>query len=86
MQLSDFIDKSIIVSVTALGGVKEVTLRGVEAGGIWIESQEATNQLLTHFKTATSPNIFVFFVPYQKIEMITVPIPKVGLNEKAFDV
>jgi hypothetical protein len=86
MQLSDYIDKLIIINAQPLGGIKQVKLLGVEAGGVWIESQEAMNQLLGHFNVATAPTTFVFFLPYGQIEMISVPISKVGLNEKAFGV
>jgi hypothetical protein len=86
MQLSEFVGQQIIITARQLGGLQQVKLLGVEAGGVWIDSQEITNQLLTHFKVATAPNTFVFFLPYVQIEMISIPLPTVGLNEKAFGV
>ena len=86
MQLSDYVGQQIIINAQPLGGLKQVKLLGVEAGGVWIESQEITNQLLAQLKIATAPNTFVFFLPYAQIEMISMPIPTVGLNETAFGV
>jgi hypothetical protein len=86
MQLSDYIDKTVIMASKMLGGTREVKVLGVDAGGVWIECQEATNQLLGQFNVPSSPTTFVFFLPYGEVQMISVPISKVGLNEKAFGV
>jgi hypothetical protein len=86
MQLSEYVGQQIIINAQPLGGLQQVKLLGVEAGGVWIESQEITNQFLAHFRVATAPNTFVFFLPYGEIEIISVHIPTVGLNETAFDV
>jgi hypothetical protein len=73
MQLSEHVGQQIIINAQPLGGLQQVKLLGVEAGGVWIESQEITNQFLVHFKIATAPNTFVFFLPYGQIEMIAYP-------------
>ncbi len=88
MQLSDYIGQAIMIRVKTNDGVRseEMTLLGAEAGGIWVESQKAMNQMLDHFKVATAPTTFAFFFPYSQIEMITVPTEKQALNEKAFGV
>ncbi len=67
MQLSDFVGKQITILIPHFDPKQyhRVILHGVEAGGIWIESQEFTNEVLgTHER---APKTLVLFVPYNQI-------------------
>jgi hypothetical protein len=90
MQLADYIGENVLITLKPRGTTPSITksmlLLGVEAGGIWIESQEATNQILSHFAVATAPKTLAFFFPYSEFWQIGVPMEKPSLNEKAFGV
>lgn len=63
-----------------------VKLHGVEAGGLWLESQQATNDMLTKIGVQASPKTFVLFVPYHQISVVFATLDSPSLNETAFDV
>jgi hypothetical protein len=87
MQFTDYIDKSILVLIPRFHERKylKVMLRGVEAGGIWIESQDIINQFLTGVGLSSAPKTLGFFVPYASIAVAVTAIDKMALNETAFD-
>jgi hypothetical protein len=72
MKLSDLIGDSILLMV--------------EAGGIWVESQELTNAVLQTLGVAAAPKTLVMFFPYHEIYVITTAIDGPSLDEKAFGV
>jgi hypothetical protein len=63
----------------------EVILRGVEGGGIWIESPNVTQGFLQKNKIQATPKTPVFFVPYQQIYAVLSSIDRVSLSDSAFD-
>jgi hypothetical protein len=63
-----------------------VTLRGVEYGGIWIESQEMTNELLNRLGAQSAPRTPVFFLPFAQIHYMMAALDMPALGEKAFGV
>jgi hypothetical protein len=65
---------------------KEFRLHGVESGGVWVESQEAINQLLGAANVAVSPRTMIFFVPFHEIRFVLDSLDAPGLSEKAFGV
>jgi hypothetical protein len=85
MQLSDFVGHEIVVMIPKIDAenVQTVKLLGVEAGGIWIESQSLTNTLLAAGSVATSRTIG-FFLPYSQILFAVAAGQGISLNEKAF--
>ena len=54
-----------------------VKLHAVESSGLWIESQELTNQLLAENERRSAPATVILFVPFQQIQFVvgTVPVP-----------
>src|SRR6266699_3668198 len=47
-----------------------VKILGVEASGIWVESQKATEHWLKQFKRESSPKTLVWFLPFSQISWI----------------
>jgi hypothetical protein len=90
MQFSDLIGQEILIlPPNAQEGsqkIRAVKLVGVEAGGLWIESQEVTNALLRVVGSATSPQTPVLFLPYHEIGGVLVSVEQTALDEKAFGV
>jgi hypothetical protein len=88
MLLSDFVGQNVTLLIPFFHQTKlqEVKLHGVEAGGIWIESQAFTNQALQRFGVATAPKTLVFFLPYSQISLGIASGDWPALDEKAFGV
>jgi hypothetical protein len=63
-----------------------VKLHGVETGGLWLESQKATNDFLTRIGAQAAPKTAVFFVPYHQITLVIASLDSPSLNEKSFGV
>lgn len=62
----------------------EVTVRGVESGGLWIERAELTQDILRKFKAQSAPRTVVFFLPYHQIHIAMSAIDLISLSESAF--
>jgi hypothetical protein len=77
LALIPFIDKLIF---------QEITLHGVECGGIWVESQNLTNMMLQAIKEQSAPKTIVYFLPWHQISFLMSPIDTPALNEKSFGV
>lgn len=88
MKLEDFIGKQIAIQSPFLHEttLQKVTLHGVEAGGIWIESQALLNHILQTLRVPGSPRTVVFFLPYHQVTYIMESISQSALNEVAFGV
>ncbi|MGH2509813.1 MAG: hypothetical protein ACRDHZ_20735 [Ktedonobacteraceae bacterium] len=88
MKFSELIGREILILIPKIHQVElqKVNLVGVEAGGIWIESQAAMIVILRTFKQSSSPKTLVFFFPYHEITFAMVGIDKLALDEKAFGV
>ena len=88
MQLSDYIGQEIVMQIPFIDPKigQRVKLLGVEAGGVWIESQTLINLALKSFGLATTPKSFAFFFPYHAIAFGFVAIEGPALSEKAFGV
>ena len=89
MKFSDVIGQEIAISIPYLaegtGKLQRVKLVGVEAGGIWIESQELIDIVLEGANLASAPRTPVFFFPYSQIVFAVSSTDSVALSEKAFD-
>jgi hypothetical protein len=88
MQLSDYIGQEIdlLIPFINLKVIQKVRLQGVEAGGIWIESQTLLNMALKSQGEASAPKSVAFFFPYHEIRFGYAAIEGPALNEKAFGV
>jgi hypothetical protein len=86
--LTELIGQVIVAHIPRLHPTifQQVKLHGVEAGGIWIESQMMTN---TFFETAgysSSSRTMIFFFPYHQIGFVMTSIDGPSLSEKSFGV
>ncbi|MGA2217657.1 MAG: hypothetical protein ABSG51_06205 [Terracidiphilus sp.] len=86
MKLSDYIGSEIIVMIRVIDPAlfQKVVLKGVETGGIWIESNALTTIMLRSLKQATLPVTPQFFFPYHEITFAIVKGGEVALDEEAF--
>jgi len=69
---ANMIGEVILVRIPLLDtdGMILVKLHGIEAQGIWIESQEFTNQLMEKFRFVSSLTTPLVFVPFDKVDFI----------------
>jgi hypothetical protein len=88
MQLSDYIDQEITLLIPFIDPkvFQKVKLRGVEAGGIWVESQTLLNIILKSVGLVSAPKSAAFFFSYHEVRFGFVAIEGPALNEKAFGV
>jgi hypothetical protein len=81
------IGEVIIVRIPLLDeGMMLVKLHGIEAHGIWIESQNLTNQLMEKFQSSSSRTTPLVFVPFDKVDFIIAALDSLSLSEPAFGI
>ena len=61
-----------------------VKLHGIEAQGIWIESQDFTNELMERFRFSSSRTTPLVFVPFYKVDFIIASLDSLSLSERSF--
>ena len=61
-----------------------VKLHGIEAQGIWIESQDFTNELMERFRFSSSRTTPLVFVPFDKVDFIIASLDSLSLSERSF--
>lgn len=78
MQLSDFIGHNITMVIPTIHktAMQNVTLLGVEVGGVWVQSQPLTNLALRRIGQPDSTKAIVFFLPYHAISVALSSIEK----------
>ena len=90
MQLSDYIGEHIHVFLLDIDPehYELDKLHGVEAGGIWVESQAMANKSLALTGRQAAPKALAFFFPYHQLRYTFVSNEEAGpaLNETAFGV
>jgi hypothetical protein len=86
--LASMIGEVIIVRIPLLDaeGMTLVKLHGIEAHGIWIESQDVTNQLMEKFQFSSSRTTPLVFVPFEKVDFIIASLESLALSESAFGI
>lgn len=84
--LASMIGEVIIVRISLLDpkNMTLVKLHGVEAHGIWIESQQFTNVLMEKFHFCSSRTTPLLFIPFDKIDFIVASLESFSLSEPAF--
>ena len=83
--LAGMIGEVIIVRIPLLEAERMllVKLHGVEAHGIWIESQDFTNELMEKFHFSSSRTTLLIFVPFEKVDFIIASLDSLSLSEPA---
>ena len=86
MTFKELIGKTITIATLENGELAftHPTLRGVESGGIWVSSDELTNQLLRGLGAQAAEKSPVVFLPYHSFLMAVAAEDKVALDEKSF--
>jgi hypothetical protein len=80
------IGEIIIVRIPLLDAERMilVKLHGIELHGIWIESQDFTNQLMEKFHFSSSRTTPIVFVPFVKVDFIIASLDSLSLSESSF--
>jgi hypothetical protein len=86
MRFADLIGSEILVLIPKIDPkiYQKVTLRGVEAGGLWLESQDFTNALLQALGAPASEKTPIVFWPYHQIVFAISAVDQPSFDEKAF--
>lgn len=63
--------------------IKIAKLHRVEAYGIWIESQDLINRMLSDFKVPQTPRTLVVFIPWSEVYLIVDSADGPSLSEFA---
>jgi hypothetical protein len=82
--LKQMIGHEIVAWVpTLIAGIQVVRLRGVDEGGIWIQSDTVTQAVLNELGhvAAKTP---IYFVPFQRIRLLMQADEEISLSESAF--
>jgi hypothetical protein len=84
--LANMIGEVVIVRIPLLDadGMMLAKLHGIETRGIWIESQDFTNQMMAKFRLASSRTTLLVFVPFDKVDFIIGSLDSLSLSEPAF--
>jgi hypothetical protein len=83
--LASMIGEMIIVRIPLLDAesMDLVKLHGVEALGIWIESQQFTDRLMEKFHLSSSRTTPIIFIPFDKVDFIVAALDSLSLSESA---
>jgi hypothetical protein len=75
----------IMIPIMNPNGLVDAIIRGVEAGGIWIECENLTQSVLVALGVSALKTP-VFFVPFQQIKFASYGSETLALSDKAFGV
>lgn len=70
--LIEMVGKTITALVPFFDRTKfqQMKLHGVEAGGIWVESQKMTDVLFSTSGASYAPKTVIFFLPFQQVTFV----------------
>jgi hypothetical protein len=87
-KLTAIIGQSVYMRSQILDENKPVLVKilGVEVGGIWIEWQQKTEEILAALQLSSASKTPIFFLPYAHIQWINALLDSPALSEKAFGV
>jgi hypothetical protein len=84
--LKNMVGETIMARIRALD--KEdmvlVKLHKVEASGIWVESQDFTETVMSRCEIAASRTTVIMFIPFHGVDYILGSVDSMSLSEKAF--
>ena len=85
-RLKSMVGEMIIARIPALDQdeLSLVKLHGIEANGLWIESQDFTDSMMKKCNLAASSTTTVLFVPFSSIDFIVGAYRSLALSETAF--
>jgi hypothetical protein len=89
ISFAQLVGKKIAISSQLLGPKDElhyVMPRGIEAGGIWVESKELTQKTMENLKIQAVERTPVIFLPYHQIYVVIAHADSVALSESAFGI
>jgi len=86
-RLKSLIGKQVLALIPVIDPnlFQVVTLRGVEIGGLWIESEDMNQKFLRSMGLPAAP-MPIFFVPYVHIKFVMAASEQTALSESAFGV
>jgi hypothetical protein len=86
--LQSMIGEVIIARIPLLDadGMMLLKLHGVETYGIWVESQDFTNELMEKFHFSSSRTTPLVFLPFDKVDFIIASLDSLSLSEPAFGI
>lgn len=69
ISLAKLIGTDILAKIPAFRGNNVITLKllGVEAGGIWVESQDFMEEMFASTEHTMTPKTFALFLPFAQI-------------------
>lgn len=89
VSFAQLVGKKIAISSSLFGAKNElhyVMLRGVEAGGIWVENNELIQETMKNLKKQALEKTPIIFLPYHQIHVVIVQADSVALSESSFGV
>lgn len=84
--LKSMVGEMIMARIPALNRdeLSLVKLHGIEANGLWIESQDFTDAMMAKCKLSSSVTTPLLFVPFTSIEFVLGSLRSLSLSETAF--
>jgi hypothetical protein len=87
MKFEELIGKKVFALIPIVNAktFQQITIHGVEVGGLWVESQQHTKLWLENFDLPAIQTP-LFFVPYHEIRFVVHRLEKLELSEEKFGV
>lgn len=88
INFTKLIGKEVLAVVPTIDPIllQKLIIRGVEGGGVWIESQALTNQVLAKLNLPSAPKTPIFFLAFHEMRFVWYAEDVPALNEGAFGV
>jgi hypothetical protein len=88
MTFNDFVGQTVLAVIPIIHRVEfqKIKVHGCEPGGLWIESQALTDQMLKAIGQQVGQRTPIFFLPFHQIMLAWTVIDQPSLSESAFGV
>jgi hypothetical protein len=88
LSLSECVGRNILIRAISVDENRPVFVKllGIENGGIWLESQQKTNEILRFLERDSAPKTPVFFLPFSSIAWISYWMDIPSLSETALGI